>query len=95
MSVRYVDDVATARFDTTDLLKGESRKKGGRTYDEEEEYMREIMALGGKAPKYMKRMLLKKGKGGAAAEAAKPGFVVAIAGYSPYKNLGELMDPLD
>ncbi len=95
MSVRYVDDVATAKFDATDLLKSESRKKGGSGYDEQEEYEREMRALGGRAPKYMKQMLFKKGKGGAAAESAKPGFVVAIAGYSPYKNLGELMDPLD
>jgi len=93
MSVRFVDDLESAQFDATDLLRGESMgKKEKDVYDEEEEYMREIRAAGGRGQKYLPAFL-SRGKEGAAADQAKAGFVVIVTGYSPYKNVGKLLDP--
>ena len=43
----------------------------------------------------LKKYSKKRGKKGDSKEQAEggPGFVVTIAGYCPYKNIGELMDP--
>ncbi len=51
-----------------------------------------LPGMGGKAPKFTQKRYVKPGAEGAEGEGA--GFVVTIAGYSPYKNLGELMDPV-
>jgi len=95
MSVRFVDDVATARFGITGLLKEGSRKKEKDTFDDEEEYWREMRAASrGRDPKYRKEVIFKRGKRGVTVEEARPGFVVTMSGYSPYEHIGELLDPI-
>jgi type IV pilus assembly protein PilM len=96
-SVRYAEDVGAARFEASTLRGLQGTKKDEEdTWDAEEEYERELRAAGGGTtrPKYKKKFFI-KGKKGVPTEEAKPGFLVTIAGYSPYGNLGELMDPTD
>jgi len=96
MSIHYVDDVETAEFSETGLRSGASMKKGkGKGSGLDERALSELKMFNrGKAPKYQKTLYFKTGVVGATAEVGKPGFVVTITGYSPYKNLGELMDPV-
>ena len=54
--------------------------------------------MGGAAPKFGRKEYKKSTKGDSAKKEEKevesgPGFVVTITGYSPYKSIGELMDP--
>jgi type IV pilus assembly protein PilM len=96
MTVQFVGDIDAAGFEAANLrnIGTKQKKDEGGVYDEEEEYWREMRAAGGGSlPKYEKRRFFKKGKTGPVAEEAKPGFVVTIAGYSPYRNLRELLDP--
>ncbi|MHC4705630.1 MAG: type IV pilus assembly protein PilM [Planctomycetota bacterium] len=96
-SVRYSEDIGAARFQASTLQGlGGSKKDKKEGWDDEEEYERELRAAGGGGarPKYKKKFFI-KGKTGVVTEEAKPGFLVTIAGYSPYGNLGELMDPTD
>jgi len=96
MSVCFADDIATAKFGGEGFLKEGKRKKTttgmlgmpgmgfpGMGFPG--------MGLPGTAPKFRLKTYDKKGEKGEGAGGA--GFVVTIAGYSPYKNIGELMDP--
>ncbi|MHC4644561.1 MAG: type IV pilus assembly protein PilM [Planctomycetota bacterium] len=93
VSARFVDDVNSAELGESALISGDSMEaKDGMAEDEDElEYLDMIMRSGRPLPKYMKGF-------GAAARAAgpaeQPGFVVTIQGYSPYENVGQLLDPL-
>ena len=90
MSVYFADDVSTAKFGDIDSLRARGRKRGGDDEgyydDEDDEY-----DYGAYSPTYS----VGGGEGDAAERVVeeKRGFVVTIAGYSPYKNIGELMDP--
>ncbi len=85
MSVCFTNDVATARFGSP----GRGKRRRGSDYEDDydDDY--------GGGAKYRVVGYSRVGTGAAAGaemwEGA--GFVVTIAGYSPYKNIGELMDP--
>jgi len=93
MSVYFTDDVATADFgDAGFTTKGRKRKVGsmmGMPFGMPFPGMG-LPGMGGKAPKFAQKAYKKSGEEG---EEGGAGFVVTIAGYSPYKNIGELMDP--
>ncbi|MHC4259833.1 MAG: hypothetical protein ACYSTF_05410, partial [Planctomycetota bacterium] len=98
LSVRYAEDIGGVKFETTNLKSAAGKKKKDKEdeWDEEAEWERErrTRTRGGVGlPKYQKKMRWKKGMTGATTEEAEPGFLVTIAGYSPYGDLGELMDP--
>jgi len=92
MSVYFADDIATAEFGGEGFLKEGKRKKTttgmfgmppGMGFPG--------MMMPGAPPKFALKRYAKKGEKGE--EVGGAGFVVTIAGYSPYKNIGELMDP--
>jgi type IV pilus assembly protein PilM len=84
MSVDYVDDVETATFQETGYPRTYSRRTRG--YREIETSLSSglMPSAGSGASKEEKE---EKVEGG-------PGFVVTIAGYSPYESIIELMDPV-
>ncbi len=94
-SVYYSDDLATAQFGQSatmrkDAMMRESQmamedESGGGTPDS---VMAELYAI------YGDRYAQFGGMGGASSEEEKtPGFVVSLVGYSPYQNIGALVDP--
>ena len=96
MSVRFVDDIASAKFGETDFQKGISRPKkksksmpGG---------FLEMFRKAGPGPGYSPQTYSKKGEKSDTAKTDvvenEAGFIVTISGSSPYKNIGELMDPV-
>jgi hypothetical protein len=91
MSIRYTDDIASADFEIANLLTGGSKKKK-RADGLDSRALAELRQFG-RAAQFEKKVWAKAGQFGTTAEGAKAGFVVTITGYSPYKNLGELMDP--
>jgi type IV pilus assembly protein PilM len=97
LSVRYTEDIGSVKFEATNLKSTAGKKKDKEDeWDEEAEWEREMRTRtrgGGGLPKYRKKMHWKKGMTGTTTEEAQPGFLVTIAGYSPYGDLGELMDP--
>jgi hypothetical protein len=100
MSTYFSNDLSTAQFGGADLWRrsrGTPGAEDGGMYDEMSEYdyaMQMEMEMGGGLYQYSP---LGVGTGAQAAEEKKSGFVVTIAGFSPYGNniteLGELMDP--
>ena len=97
MSVYFADDIATAEFGGEGFLKEGKRKKtttgmfGMMPGMGMPGMMMPGMGMPGAPPKYALKRYAKKGEKGE--EVGGAGFVVTIAGYSPYKNIGELMDP--
>jgi type IV pilus assembly protein PilM len=102
MSVYFVGDIASAQFGAADFTE---RGGGGRTGGTKagpvglEGYMEGGPGSSGAASKYGRKAYSKKSKKDSSAEEGKevesgPGFVVTITGYSPYKDIGELMDPV-
>jgi type IV pilus assembly protein PilM len=99
MSARYVDDVELALLDKAVFVAGGSRRvdRGDEEdYSEYEEYLEEVSAsqaqMGSSNRYILPAHLLKKGQQATKVE-NKAGFVVRIEGYSPYENIGELLDP--
>ncbi|MHC4559700.1 MAG: type IV pilus assembly protein PilM [Planctomycetota bacterium] len=100
MSTYFSNDLSTAQFGGADLWRRSRGTPGAEDegmYDEMSEYdyaMQMQMEMGGGLYQYSPMGV---GPGAQAAEEKKTGFVVTIAGYSPYGNniteLGELMDP--
>jgi len=96
MSVYFSDNLATAQFGATAMMRRGRMGYGEGEYEEEydEEYemmMEEMMGMEGGA---MSEYALDFGLGtGEAMVEKKAGFVVTIVGYSPYRNIGELLDP--
>ena len=93
MNVYYAPDVATAGFGRTQL-KGGSAPAGGPTGELDRsmgpmgQMMQMDFGMGGPTTSGRGRDTR---AGGAATERA--GFVITVTGYTPYKNIGELMDP--
>ncbi len=94
MSVYFVEDVNTAQFGDVDSMmarRGRAGVYGGYS----EEYTAEEYAVA--YEEYTEEELIARGVIRDASEEEEvkenSGFVVTIAGYSPYKNIGELMDP--
>jgi type IV pilus assembly protein PilM len=89
VSVYYTDDLASAQFGKTAMMRKEammtSMMEGGDAYGEDDS-MRELVEIYGE--EYMRTFNM-----GATQQKKEPGFVVSIVGYSPYKNLGALLDP--
>jgi len=100
MSVRFVDDIASAQFGETAFQKGGSSPKkksksmpGG---------FMEMLGKRGPGPRpgpsYSPQAYSKKGEKSDPAKTDvvenEAGFIVTISGSSPYKNIGELMDPV-
>jgi len=100
VSVYFADDIATARFGATGFQQARGRGgrdvSGGYEYDAEAAEWYEGSGMG--VSKYAPSVQTRAGRPGAAAKQqvaeGGPGFVVTIAGYSPYKDIGELMDPV-
>jgi len=92
MSIRFTDNLATAEFGALPYMKGKGRKGLG-----DEEWMDEYEEFYGMSPGMIQRQkyapAVTMGRGAAVAEAVDAGFVVTIAGYSPYKNIDHLLDP--
>jgi len=94
MSVYFSDDLETAQFGTTAMMRRgsgaateELGELSGYEYEQrmlEMEMMRQYRGSAGHSPLM-----------GVGDEADKDaGFVVTIAGYSPYEDVGELLDPI-
>ncbi len=94
VSVRFVEDVNSATLGETALVSGDSIAAKKQMEDDDEEYeLQQMMRMrGGKGPRYLP--LQWRAPGGAAAVVEQPGFVVTIQGYSPYKYISELIDPV-
>ncbi len=92
MSVYFTDDIASAEFGEIDLT-----EPGGRRTSAADSMMLEgsrAGSLGASRRAYSKSpaesRLVEEEEG----SERIPGFVVTIAGYSPYRNIYELMDPV-
>ncbi len=101
ISVRFGDDVEVLDFSGVDIGgSGLSEKEAALNAAAELAAMEEaILGMQGgsrKKSKLRQGSKKKKKKKGDSAEGeveSGPGFVVTVAGYSPYGNIGELMDP--
>ncbi len=91
MSIFYSDDLENAQFGSTAMM----RKRGmGVEGAGLEEYELEIMM---REQEIYGRTMSRYGLTSPTAgqeEEKDAGFVVTLAGYSPYKNIGELLDPI-
>ncbi len=91
MSVYYADNLGTAQFNKTALSRRDQMTQMGGEESElyDQEYMAEMEKI------YGKDYLVQTGMLGTTQEAAKEtGFVVTIAGYSPYARYEDLLDPM-
>ena len=100
MSVYFVEDVNTAQFGDVDSMMG-GRGRGAGAYgayggygrDYEESMAEQYAAMfEGYTEEQLRAMGVIRGAAGEEVK-EKSGFVVTIAGYSPYENLLRLMDP--
>jgi len=99
MSMLYATDVVSMSVERAGFIKSGKRKKEKEKEQKDREFelkrrMEEYKALGlGTAE--LEFEMLDYGLPGltTAGELGKPGFVVSIAGYSPYENMRELLDP--
>lgn len=80
MKVEYVEDVNSAQFDQTSMTGGEAGGEGALSLEEMAMYYGED---------YVEMMGLEA----TTAEEKDPGFLITIEGYSPYKDIGLLLDP--
>jgi type IV pilus assembly protein PilM len=92
MSVYFSNDLDTAQFGATAMMRKDSMglmlDEGMEGYD----FMYEEMMMRDSAAQ--SRYYLDSAYGGQQAQVEKKsGFVVTIAGYSPYKDIGKLLDP--
>jgi len=87
MSIYFSDNIAKAAF-------GEKTIQSGLESTSEVEGSNETEGIVA-GSKYISAPSVAAGSGTTSAEGeAAAGFVVTITGYSPYKNIGELMDPI-
>lgn len=90
MSVYFADDLATAQFGETAMMRKDAMMRmaageAGGAY--EDEMMEEMRAIYG--DEYMRQF----GYGDTAEAEKYAGFIVSIVGYSPFKDIGALLDP--
>jgi type IV pilus assembly protein PilM len=92
MSIFYSDDLENAQFGSTAMMR--KRGMGGAEGTGLEEYELELMRR--EQEIYGRGMSSRYGLTPTAGqdEDRDAGFVVTIAGYSPYKDMGELLDPI-
>ena len=96
-SVFFTSDLATAQFGGIDFQRGDIRRRSSEELEDEDiEFEIEMGRRGyeGGASPYKYSVPFSTAAGtGETVEEKKAGFVVTIAGYSPHKSIGELMDP--
>ncbi len=95
-SVYFTNDIESADFDEADLSKRSRYSTGSAREEYAYEDTRARGATGGRnraESPTRSRTYYAKGQQGTSSEAKKSGFVVTIIGYSPYENIGELMEP--
>ena len=89
VSVYYSDDLASAKFGKTAMTRKDTmmtaQTESADGYDTE--MLRELEQIYG--AEYMKQFNM----GGTAQQKKDPGFVITVVGYSPYKAVGDLLDP--
>ena len=95
MSVYFANDIAAAEFGSINLAASERETSAGGGISEGEMLMREEI----KKRAQLRGSAIPKSKSNVPSPKetevkSGPGFVVTIAGYSPYKNISELMDPV-
>ena len=97
ISTYFASELEIAGFGAADF---QTRGVGGRQRSDEIDYKREMMremelrgVRGGQAAAAFGPSSGLPGEGAVGPAEPNAGFVVTIAGYSPYKNIGELMDP--
>jgi len=99
MSVLYAPDVVSMSVERVGFKKSGKRDKKKEQEQKDREFemkrrMEEYKALGLGTAEFEFEMMGYGAPGApAAGELGKPGFVVSIAGYSPYENIRELLDP--
>ena len=98
LSVRFADDIAAAELGGDEFLRksgmARSRRTGPVAGPGSHGFGPPIFGLGGgAAPKFSQKTYTKKKSAGKEDVESGPGFVVTIGGYSPYKDIGELIDP--
>ncbi|MHC4187309.1 MAG: pilus assembly protein PilM, partial [Planctomycetota bacterium] len=97
MNVSFTDDIATAVFEGTDFQAGGRTRKAKKTKSKKPSLTDLIQQrFGGKGGKFGLKRTKKKAKGTGKQETdaeVKPGFVITIAGYTPYQNPQELIEP--
>jgi len=101
ISVSYADDVASIPIEFGGFKKAgyrrkleEQEKERKRREADLERIRSEYEVFGMEMPDYVLPGLGMPGQV-SPSEQPKPGFVVSIAGYSPYENIRELLDPRD
>jgi type IV pilus assembly protein PilM len=89
VSIFYADDLEKAQFRQSAMTRRDAMMRDAQMMEEGEGYddemMKQLEAAYG--PGYMQLM------GGTAAQEKYAGFVITIEGYSPYRNIGSLLDP--
>ena len=91
MSVDYVYDIGSAGFGEADFIQTKATRTSAKDSGSEEAFQKKMEQIYGKIM-LKTRTGSKKAGGGGDAE-GKAGFVVTVSGYSPYGDIGELMDP--
>ncbi|MBM4025922.1 MAG: type IV pilus assembly protein PilM [Planctomycetes bacterium] len=90
LAIFYSDDLAKAQFRASAAMRRDAMMQEMDMMDESEGYdpetMKQLEQMYG--AQYMQEML-----GGTTATQKAPGFVITVEGYSPYKNIGDLLDP--
>ncbi len=91
VSIYYSDDLATAQFGNTAVTRRDAMMQANMMGGEEsaayDETMAQMEEMYGSA--YMQEYIL----GTPTQEEKDAGFVVSLVGYSPYRDVGELLDP--
>jgi type IV pilus assembly protein PilM len=91
ISIYYHDDLAKAQFRQNAMMRRDALMRDAMMMEESEGYDDEMRMQMEQiyGADYMQQMM-----GGASTAAQKdPGFVIMIEGYSPYKRIGDLLDP--
>lgn len=94
MSVYFVGDIASAQFGAVDFARRAGKTKTDVTdtiQGDAEGYVAESLRLRSKRTKASRKVTLAEEEEDAE---SGPGFVLNITGYSPYKDIDKLMDPV-
>jgi hypothetical protein len=92
VSLYYADDLATAQFGKTAMMRKDAMMRMAESEEMgeyEDQMMAEMEEIYGR--EYMEQFGMYMG--GSQQEQKDPGFVVTVVGYSPYKDVGALLDP--